>query len=228
MGVREASEILKVSEKTIYRWVTANQIPFFRVGSQYRFSRAKLNEWLVKRSSASSAPLVGSVESEAVFSLGETIKSGGIHYRVGGADIRSVLSEILNFAPLPTSVNQDTLLSVLLDREELSSTGIGDGIAIPHTRDPLLFDLERPLVTLNFLQHPVEFFAIDGMPVKAVFLILCPSSRSHLQVISRLSYALRQGKFINMIHQEASRDAIISRLADLDEQLQAKRSADKS
>ena len=66
---------------------------------------------------------------------------------------------------LPDDVDREFLYQVLLAREALGSTGIGDGIAIPHVRNPIVLHLSRPTVTLCFLEQPVDFGALDGQPV---------------------------------------------------------------
>ncbi len=217
VGVKEAAEILDVSEKTIYRWIAAERLPFFKVGSQYRFSRSMLNKWLAANSCSS----VGAVEPEvchkARFNLTDAVRNGGIYYRIEGSDIDSVLEQMVNQAPLPESVNRQALTSILIDRERLSSTGIGDGVAIPHSRSPVIFELPNPILTVNFLENPIEYNAIDNKPVELAFLLLSSSSRAHLQLLSRLSYALRTSNFMASMKSVPSRETIMAELAIIDD-----------
>ncbi len=101
VGVKEAAEILSVSEKTIYRWIAVERVPFFRVGSQYRFSRSQLNEWLATNSS-SLAAVEPEVCEKAVFTLSDAVRTGGIYYRIDGNTVSSVITEMVNQAPFPT------------------------------------------------------------------------------------------------------------------------------
>lgn len=73
----------------------------------------------------------------------------------------------------------------------LGSTGIGDGIAIPHPRSPLIFNLPHASLTLSFLEKPIDFGALDGKPVFAAFTILSQTVRGHIHLISRLAHVLR-------------------------------------
>ena len=88
-------------------------------------------------------------------------------------------------------MDQDFLLRVLLAREALESTGIGDGIAIPHVRNPVVLHVSRPMITLCFLEQAVDYGALDGKPVNTVFSLISPTVRAHLRLLSRLSFALQ-------------------------------------
>src|SRR5216683_918619 len=71
---------------------------------------------------------------------------------------------------------------------------VGDGVAIPHVRNPIVLHVSRPAVTLAFLSQPVDFGALDGKPVHVLFSIISPTNRAHLQLLSRLSFVLHDGK----------------------------------
>jgi nitrogen PTS system EIIA component len=146
----------------------------------------------------------------AWFDLVEALQAGGIYYRVGGKDKESVLRAVVDVLRLPEEVDRDFLLRVLLAREALESTGIGDGIAIPHVRNPVVLHVTRPLITLCFLEHAVEFGALDGKPVTIVFSLISPTVRAHLRLLSRLSFALQDPSFKAALMQEGSRDEIFA------------------
>jgi PTS system nitrogen regulatory IIA component len=80
---------------------------------------------------------------------------------------------------------------VLLAREALGSTGVGDGIAIPHVRNPIVLHVPRATVTLCFLENPVDFNALDGRPVTTLFTVVSPTVKAHLHLLSRLAFCLR-------------------------------------
>ena len=136
----------------------------------------------------------------------------GVHYRIGGTDKASVLHGVVDVITLPEEVDRDFLYQVLLAREALGSTGIGDGIAIPHVRNPIVLHLSRPLVTLCFLEHPIDFGAIDGQPVTTLFTLISPTVRAHLHLLSRLGFALRDPDFKKAVTQQFSREQIVEAL----------------
>jgi len=86
---------------------------------------------------------------------------------------------------------QDRLLQALIEREGLHSTGIGEGLALPHTRSTLGGLVDQPLVVMGRHPNGVPFGAIDGKPVQLFFLLLTTSMTEHLHLLARLSRLLR-------------------------------------
>ena len=127
-------------------------------------------------------------------SLG-ALKAGGIVYRLGGTDKASVLKSLVEYMRVPEEVDREFLYRVLLAREALGSTGIGEGIAIPHVRNPIVLHVPQPMITLCFLEQSIDFEAFDGQPVDTLFSLISPTVRAHLHLLSRLSFALRDPAF---------------------------------
>lgn len=208
LTVRDVAGLLNVSEKTIYRWIKAGTIPAYRVNEQYRFQRSELLEWVQSRKIAVSADIYTEV-SIPVPSLTEAIRTGGIVYRLNGSTREEVLASAVRAMRLPDEVDREQLLRVFIAREELASTGIGEGIAIPHVRNPVVMHVSRPTVTLCFLERPIDFGAIDGQPVYCLFTMISPTVRAHLMLLSRLSFALRDPGVADAVKRAALRDEIL-------------------
>ena len=87
---------------------------------------------------------------------------------------------------------------VVLERERLGSTGIGDGVAIPHGK---LKNLKQVICALGVSREGVDFQAVDGKPVNIVFLVFAPEQRVslHLEVLSKISRILRTGPLVKRI-----------------------------
>ena len=102
------------------------------------------------------------------------------------AEALRALARLLGSA---VSAPEEEVLALLLEREQLQSTGIGDGVAIPHSAPG---ELAAPFALLARLARPIEFDAIDDQPVDLVFLLLSPADRaSHLKALSVVSRQLR-------------------------------------
>jgi PTS system nitrogen regulatory IIA component len=106
--------------------------------------------------------------------------------------------------PLTDAAERELLLDVMLAREALGSTGVGDGIAIPHVRSPIMLHATHPSITLCFLEQAIDFRAIDGRPVHTFFSFVTLTIRSHLYLLSRLSAALQDPGFRNAVLARAS------------------------
>jgi len=211
IDVKEAARLLGVSEKTVYRWVKQGDLPAYLVNDLYRFNRAELLEWATaKRVGVSPEIFSDGSADEPLPGLEEAIKAGGIHYRVGGSSKAEVLQAVVDLMRLPDEVDRKFLLSVILARESLGSTGFGGGIAIPHVRNPIVLHIPRPSITLCFLEKPVEFGAIDGLPVHTLFTLVSPTVRAHLHLLSRLTYGLRMAQFRGPVEAQNTREALLA------------------
>lgn len=215
LQVRDVARILDVSEKTLYRWVKAGTIPYHRVGDLYRFNRAEVLEWATCRRMQLSPEMLLEPDAGQVPlpSLVEALKAGGVAYRIGGADKASVLAAVVELLRLPEEVDRQFLYQVLLARETLGSTGVGDGIAIPHVRNPIVLHITRPTITLCFLENPIAFGALDGGPVKILFTLISPTVQAHLHLLSRLGFVLHHPEFKAALKREALRDELLEKLA---------------
>jgi PTS system nitrogen regulatory IIA component len=104
-------------------------------------------------------------------------------------------------------------------REAAASTGIGDGIAIPHVRNPIVLNVEEPIVSLCFLKRAVDFGALDGRPVQVLFSLICPTIREHLQMLARLSYALHDSRFKTLVMRQGKREEILAEVRRIEASL---------
>ena len=210
MTVKDAANSLNVAEKTVYRWIQSGGLPAYRVAGQYRINRAMLFDWATsKRINFSPDTPQKDLDRTPLPALAQALHEGGIHYRVGGGTKPEVLKSLVGLLRLPDMINRDFLLQALLAREQLQSTGIGDGIGLPHVRNPAILEITTPMVCLCFLDAPVEYEALDGKPVKILFMPLSPDVRIHLHLLSRISFALRDGPFRALLQAEARRDEIL-------------------
>jgi PTS system nitrogen regulatory IIA component len=216
LKVREAAELLGVSTKTIYRWVGENKIPFYQLGDQYRFERSELYEFAIRERLRPSPRLLQDMEDHEPDTAAECLESGGIHYRVGGTTKHAVLENALKMIKGVEQAAMGPLLEMFLAREQLASTGIGDGIAIPHTRTPLVGYVARPLLSLSFLETPIDYDALDGKPVVALFLLISPNIRAHLRILGHLSFALKDPIFKRAVLGQDSREKILATLQQIE------------
>jgi PTS system nitrogen regulatory IIA component len=136
---------------------------------------------------------------------------------VAGRTRDKVLRAAVEATRLPEGVSADFVFAVVQAREQLGSTAVGEGIAMPHPRHPLVLHVPEPSVTLCFLEQPVDFGALDGQPVHALFLILSPSVRAHLHLLGRLGFGLRQPWFAKAVRKQAGRQEILKEAARIDE-----------
>ncbi len=211
LTVEDVGQLFRVPEKTIHRWIKSEQLPAYRINSQYRFNPTDLLEWASQHQVDVSPELLQQKElAQGGWRLAEALQSGGIFYDVEGSDKQSVLRGVVERMHVPQRVNSQLLLEVLLAREEMGSTAIGEGIAIPHPRTPIVLNVPGPLVTLAFLKQPIDFDALDGQPVSILFTMICPTTNSHLHLLSRLMFCLRDAQLRKLLIHRASSAEILA------------------
>jgi PTS system nitrogen regulatory IIA component len=223
MTVRDVSEALTVSESTVARWIKHRGLPARHVAGQYRFNRAELLEWATANGVKVSVDLFARFEDddEPVPGLADALERGGIFYRLPDTNRDRALRSLVEALPLPAGMDRELLLRLFLAREASASTGIGDGIAIPHVRNPIVLNVADPMVTLCFLEKAVDFGALDGKPVQVLFSVISPTIRGHLQLLSRLSFALHDRKFRGAVRAIAARDVILAEARRVDSAMTA-------
>ena len=218
LTVRDVVRILGVPEKDVTRWIRQGVLPAYRVQDRYCFNRAEIFEWAISRRMPVSEDLFSGDGEDAtpLPSLAEALQSGGFSREVGGGDRESVLRAVVSSLRLPVGVDQEFLFRVLLAREALGSTAVGDGVAIPHVRSPVVLHIARPAVHLSYLARPIDFGAPDGRPVHILFLALSPTVRVHLHVLARLAFALRDPRFKGVLIRKGTDEEILREARRLD------------
>ncbi|HPN34827.1 MAG TPA: PTS sugar transporter subunit IIA [bacterium] len=216
LTVKDVVRLFNVSERTVYRWIQSANLPAYKVNEQYRFNRVEMLEWATAQKIPVSPDIFSEPDTGELPTLSRAIEAGGIYYRVSGKDKESVLRSIVAQIRLPEEVDIDFLLQVLMARESLGSTAIGDGIAIPHPRSPIVLHVSRPIISLSFLETPIDFDAPDGVPVNIIFTLVSPTIRAHLHLLSRLSYALKDESWRKILAQPGVREEILDRLKQIE------------
>lgn len=192
----DVAELMQIDEKTVVRWIRKEGLDAVELNGGYQINRVDLLEWATEHGIKVPLSLFVADDKALDFpTLTEALEAGGVFCGVPGDDKLSVLENLVANLSLPPQVDPEFLLQVLLAREALGTTAVGDGIAIPHVRNPILVNLPSPAITLSFLKQPVDFGALDGKPVEIVFMLISPTVRIHLHLLSKLAYALRDDTF---------------------------------
>lgn len=221
LAVKDVSTLFGVSEKTVCDWIKHRNLLSCQVNGEHRFNPAELLEWASEHKVSLSVDIMdesGQVEGPSP-RLDDALRTGGICHRVGGTEMASVLRKVVDIMQLPREIDRNFLYQVLLAREKLGSTAIGDGIAIPHVRHPIVVHTLHPTVTLCFLEHPIDFGATDGKPVDILFVLVSPTVRAHQHMLSKLALALKDPLFRAVLTRKGSRDEILGEACRVEESL---------
>lgn len=209
LTMRDVTRMFDVPEGAIERWIRDDGLPHHRVKGQHRFHRAELLEWAARHRVRIASDPPASVRRSTAPELSEALAAGGIHYDVPASDRQTALRAVVDRLPLKDEGDRELLFDVMLARENAGSTGVGDGIAIPHVRSPVLLPVDQAMITLCFLAKPIDFEAIDGEPVHTVFALLAPTNRVHLHLLARLAAVLHDDGFRRALIERARPDVLL-------------------
>jgi len=149
--------------------------------------------------------------------LVELVERGGVYYNIGGATVKEVLTELVAAVPVPGSIHHEALLGAVLEREALMPTAVGNGIAMPHPRSPLISDPADQFISICFLRHGVDWRSLDGDPVRTLILIVSASAKLHLGTLSRISFLCQQASFRTLLADRASMEELCGAISEAEQ-----------
>jgi len=223
LTAKEVAELLKTPLVTVLRWAHQGKIPSRHKDDGCYFKRNDILEW------ARSHDFVLTDERESndngtsrIYSrnLSRAIERGGVIHHLKGKDMYSVLEKAVRRIPLPEGTDRQLVLNELLNREEIASTGIGKGVAIPHPRCTLNLSWAEPVIPVVFLEQPVDYNAVDGKDVFVLFFIFSPNTQIHLKLLSQLSLCLRNKDFIAILMEHPPQAKLLAAIKEIEENLE--------
>jgi nitrogen PTS system EIIA component len=218
LTINEVAQSLRLPVSTVERWVRQGRIPIQRTDNGYIFDESTLEKWASMRKFPFSLPKKVNTSTQQITSdnLLPAMKRGGMVYNIKGNDVQTVLKNAVKDIHFLSDDIKDVLYRELLERERLTSTGIGKGVAIPHPHNPLKDMISDALISTCFLETPVDFHAIDGKPVFVMFILSSPSTKSHLHLLSRLSFCIREDAFVEFLKTTPDSMAFFSYISDFE------------
>lgn len=148
--------------------------------------------------------------------LTELLDFDSIRVGLGVGNKRQLLQQLGQTAGARLGLDPAAIVDSIVERERLGSTGFGNGVAIPHGKVDGLTSIYAMLVRLA---EPVDYKAIDGLPVDIVFLLLSPpdAGAAHLKALAAVSRTVRNGGTLEKMRGARSRDALAAVLMSADE-----------
>ena len=145
--------------------------------------------------------------------LADLIEPGRVVYAGRASNKEQLLRDLASRVATLLNLDAQTICNALQVREELGSTGLGDGFALPHAR---IEGLDRLFGMFTRLNRPIHFGSIDGKPVDLVFLLLIPpaAGSEHLAALASISRYLRDNEFAAKLRKAPSASALCSLLCD--------------
>jgi PTS system nitrogen regulatory IIA component len=206
MNIQEVAKLLGSDVRRVERMAQRGEIPCQKVGGQFRFNRAEITDWLQRTMGGMShdnlAEVDAGITTQRQAEQDETIitpllKPEAVTTNLGSRTKNSTLRELAALAGKTGLVlDPRALVDAVIQREELCSTAIEGGIAIPHPRRPLPEALTEPILVVARTSQGIVFGAPDGRLTTLFFLTASQDDRHHLHILARLCRMLHDEKFV--------------------------------
>ncbi|MCB9917455.1 MAG: PTS sugar transporter subunit IIA [Planctomycetes bacterium] len=196
LDLPSTASLLDLPERTLRRWAENGAVPSRGSNGSLRFQRNDVIEWarsMGMRVQGSVHDNHGKHEPNA---LAGALRRGALVDDLVGRDAYSAIEDLVRHMPALSefgvaNIDSDTLLARLIAREQLASTAIGHGFAVPHCRSPLGVELGQSIVVLGRLRSSVDWHSIDGAPVDTMILVLSNRLEIQLELLRRIALTLR-------------------------------------
>ena len=155
------------------------------------------------------------MENENDVDLAKLIHRGGVFKNVEGNTPQEIYAKVCKMIDLPDGMTSETVYNALCAREEVLSTAVGNGIALPHARAPIMKTEEQQRICVVYLKKPIDMKAPDEREVFVMFILLAHNSQIHLKVLSSLASLFRNDKFKKALEARADEAVLSSIIKDL-------------
>jgi PTS system nitrogen regulatory IIA component len=208
LTIEEVAKYLRVSDRTVYDWAQKGEIPSGKIGTVWRFKKSEIEQWVNERLSSGRGRGQKQVQTQAILSP-QRVLFLDYPYKKD-----ALLTLAKNLATAPQVKNSQELTNEILKREELMSTAIGRGIAIPHIRLQSITDL---VVSVGISRVDItDFNPLDDEPVRLVFMIAAAYNQhaSYLQTLSYFSAKLKNPVLRNSLINAQTEDEVYKLLTE--------------
>ncbi|MBK9062346.1 MAG: helix-turn-helix domain-containing protein [Acidobacteria bacterium] len=224
LTIRQLSEYLMVSEKTIYRMLDRNLLPAVRVGAQWRFRKRDIDAWLdeqVKKVEVGGQKELLEELAPSEIDIHPLLSPKNVFRDVPQLPRDELLAWIVMHATLDTGVDREALCSSIREREELCSTALVKDAAFPHPNSPSDFGFAKKQVLLAVLREPVSFSDPHGHRPRVIVVILARTVQGYLLTISRAVKLFGNPALIGRITRCGSAGEVIAAIREAEERLTA-------
>ncbi|HIW35889.1 MAG TPA: PTS sugar transporter subunit IIA [Candidatus Treponema faecavium] len=197
LTIEEVAKYLRVSERTVYDWAQKGEIPSGKIGTVWRFKKSEIEKWVNDRLSSGARQNTPAT----VVQIKNILSADRIIFLNHSTKRDALLELAANLSTAPQVKNGQELAIEILKREELMSTAIGRGIAIPHVRLSSVTDL---VMSVGISRTDIiDFQTIDDTPVRLLFMIAAAYNQ-HSYYLQTLSY------FSAKLKNKALRDSLLA------------------
>jgi PTS system nitrogen regulatory IIA component len=205
----EVGHLLQLDENEVREWARAGKLPHVYSQGRYRYNRQAILEWALAHNHPLNLPVREVANGRSLPPLNEIFSTEHFYYDVPGASFAEAVRAALDRLTLPPENDRELICDLIISREKLMTTALGDGLAIPHVRIPVVAQVPRPVFGVFFLRQPIDMNAPDEQPVHTLFVLLSLTPKQHLELLARLAFLFRHQEFITLLRERAKAEKIM-------------------
>jgi PTS system nitrogen regulatory IIA component len=212
MTLAEMADYLKVARRSLLKMAENGDIPATKVASQWRFMRTVVDDWLVTRmKTLPDRELEKLIDSEKLpVPLSALLRPQLVRLDIGDVGVKRILEMLTDLLVRQGLLaDPEEFVDRLVDREEMVSTAIFPGIAIPHARKPEECPVKEPRIVIGVSRSGVDFNSLDGKPTFLFCLICVNQVILHLKIIAELALVFRQPNLIEKLRRAEAAERIL-------------------
>jgi nitrogen PTS system EIIA component len=224
LTIKQLSEYLMVSEKTIYRMLEKGRLPAIRIGAQWRFRQRDIDTWLdeqvQKVDVEGNHAVLHDLEASEI-DIHPLLDPGNIWLDVPTLSRDEVLLWMITRATLDDGVNRQALFESVRQRESVCSTALVAHAAFPHPNNPAAFRFSRKRILLAITEAPIPYADPHGHEPQVIAMILARTAQGYLLTISRAVKLFADRGLIKELTSARSLDDVVARIRDAEVRLTA-------
>lgn len=217
LSINDVSTLLMVEKKEIERLVKKKIIPSESIQNKVRFNKQAIIEWALLNNRPINLSDTNNLKEFQFESVSPLLDEDSFFYNCNFTK-DSYIPEMVSKLKLKEDIDRNIIVELLVNREKLMSTAIGNGISLPHPRIPIILGQGKPLINFFFLDNPLDLNSIDGKPVHTIILIVSQTVKQHLYILAHLSFLLFKAEFRNALEAQRPVNELIALIDDLDKQ----------
>ena len=148
--------------------------------------------------------------------LATLIHRGGVYFDIEGSTPEEIYGKISQLIKIPEGLTPEQICSALCAREQVLSTAVGNGIALPHARSSIIKNEEEQQICVVYLKNSIDMKAPDEREVFVMFVLLTHNSQVHLKVLTELAGLFRNLRFRKALESHAGEAELLSLIRELD------------
>lgn len=221
LKLEEVASLLHVSTSTVERWVQEYHLPSYRLQGQLLFSRSEIEGWILQQSIKNDDLLFTKEENQEegwqTFSLYRALYRGDVVF-IESNSKQSAIEQVISTVAKDLGIDQSSMVELLIDRENLMTTALGQEVAIPHTRECLIRG-PHDVVVVAIPTQPIEWDALDNKGVKVLFFLFACDDKRHLNLLAKIAHLTANKALIEKIKAGVDKSTLLNWIKEWEQTL---------